>query len=66
MSEPAPELDPKLFESRSLSGSKKFRLHNTASEFPVAVGEALGVVGRQLMSHFPLSEDEKIFLLVLV
>jgi hypothetical protein len=33
MSEPAPELElepePKLFESRSRSGKKKFRLHNT-------------------------------------
>ncbi len=30
MSEPAPEPEPKLFESRSQSGNKKFRLHNTA------------------------------------
>jgi hypothetical protein len=30
--EPAPEREPepKLFESRSRSGNKKFRLHNTA------------------------------------
>ncbi len=32
MSEPEPAPKPKFFESRSRSGNKTFRLHNTASQ----------------------------------
>ncbi len=82
MSEP----EPKLFESRSRSENKKFRLHNTGlsnqnmfftfslfligltlllSWFPRAAGEALGVIGRVLVSHYLLSKSNKRNLLVL-